>query len=258
MAEETKKDENAKSDDVTDKIDGNAASKTEELGADSETDDTETEPEEATEDSKETTDKSNSGATAKATTKAKAKAPGTKAKRKKTVATHPPFANMITSAVKALKDRNGSSRQAILKYVVANYQVGDANKAQVRVKLALRKMVADKKLVAGGTAGKKGAGSFKLPAKTETDDKSSTKPAKSKKAAGKKKAKKPSAKKPAAAAKKAPAKKAAKGLKSKKAVKKLIVKKVGAAAANKKQPPPPTPAPPKKAVTKKAAATKKK
>ena len=45
MAEETKKDENAKSDDNTEKVEGdNNAAGTEELGADSETDETETEP----------------------------------------------------------------------------------------------------------------------------------------------------------------------------------------------------------------------
>merc|ERR1712165_435841 len=79
-------------------------------------------------------------------------------------AAHPPYANMIVAAIKALKDKKGSSRQAILKYVVANNKV-EADKAAVRVKLALRKMVAAKKVVAAAAAGKKGAGSFKLPAK---------------------------------------------------------------------------------------------
>ena len=36
----------------------------------------------------------------------------------KVAAAHPPFAVMIAAAVKALKERNGSSRQAILKYVL--------------------------------------------------------------------------------------------------------------------------------------------
>merc|ERR1712130_238330 len=62
----------------------------------------------------------------------------------KKVAAHPPYANMITAAIKGLKDKKGSSRQAILKYVVANNKV-DATKAAVRVKLALRKMVVAKK-----------------------------------------------------------------------------------------------------------------
>ena len=91
-----------------------------------------------------------------------AKAP--KVKKVAKPAAHPPYANMIVAAIKALKDKKGSSRQAILKHVVANNKV-DAAKAGVRVKLALRKLVAGKKVVAAAAAGKKGAGSFKLPAK---------------------------------------------------------------------------------------------
>jgi len=143
-----------------------------------------------------------------------------KATKPKVAAAHPPYANMVAAAIKALKERNGSSRQAILKYIVANNKVGDAAKAQVRVKLALKKMVAAKKVVAGGAAGKKGAGCFKLPvaAKAEKKPKAAKKPAakKAKKPAAKKAVKKPAAKKaakkPAAkkpAAKKPAAKKAA-------------------------------------------------
>merc|ERR1712129_632427 len=115
------------------------------------------------------------------------------------------YANMIVAAIKALKDKKGSSRQAILKYVVANNKVADADKAAVRVKLALRK------LVAAAAAGKKGAGSFKLPAKEPAAKKPKAK-----------KAKKPAAKKPAA--KKAAKPKAAKAAKPK-AAKKPAAKK---------------------------------
>merc|ERR1712112_553268 len=87
-----------------------------------------------------------------------------KAAKPKVPAAHPPYAAMITTAIKKLADKKGSSRQAILKYVVANNKV-DAAKAAVRVRLALKKMVAAKKLVPAAAAGKKGAGSFKLPAK---------------------------------------------------------------------------------------------
>merc|ERR1712112_345648 len=109
-----------------------------------------------------------------------------KAAKPKVPAAHPPYAAMITAAVKGLADKKGSSRQAILKYVVANNKV-DAAKAAVRVRLALKKMVAAKKLVSAAAAGKKGAGSFKLPAKEPK--------------AKKPKAKKPKAKKPKAAMK---------------------------------------------------------
>merc|ERR1711962_1781683 len=87
-----------------------------------------------------------------------------KAAKPKVAAAHPPYAAMIKTAIKGLADKKGSSRQAILKYVVANNKV-DAAKAAVRVRPALKKMVAAKKLVSAAAAGKKGAGSFKLPAK---------------------------------------------------------------------------------------------
>merc|ERR1712153_247070 len=127
-----------------------------------------------------------------------------KAAKPKVAAAHPPYATMIAAAIKGLGDKKGSSRQAILKYVVANNKV-DAAKAAVRVRLALKKMIVAKKVVAAAAAGKKGAGSFKLPAK-EPKAKKVKKP----KA---KKVKKPAvkkAKKPKKAAKKPAAKKAAK------------------------------------------------
>merc|ERR1719206_977557 len=132
---------------------------------------------------------------------------------------------MIVAAVKALKERKGSSKAAILKYVLANYKVGDEKKASVRVKLALRKLGAAGKLVQQKGTG--ASGSFKLPkaekvakpkkvvAKKPAAKKAVKKPAAkkaAKKPAAKKAAKKPAAKKPAAkkAAKKPAAKKAAK------------------------------------------------
>ena len=36
-------------------------------------------------------------------------------------ADHPPYIEMIKAALVALKERNGSSRQAIEKYIKANY-----------------------------------------------------------------------------------------------------------------------------------------
>merc|ERR1719470_760942 len=115
-----------------------------------------------------------------------------KAAKPKVAAAHPPYATMVAAAIKGLGDKKGSSRQAILKYIVANNKV-DAAKAGVRVKLALRKMVAAKKVVAAATAGKKGAGSFKLPAKKPAKPKAAKKPAAKK--AAKKPAKKAAPKK---------------------------------------------------------------
>merc|ERR1711988_1036043 len=123
------------------------------------------------------------------------RAPKTKkvAAKPKAPAAHPPYANMIKAAIKALGDKKGSSRQAILKYVCANYKV-DAAKAASRVRIALKKLVDSKAIVAAAAAGKKGSGSFKLPAK---EPKAAKKPAK------------PKAKKPKTAAKKKVEKKAA-------------------------------------------------
>ena len=54
-------------------------------------------------------------------------------------AEHPKYIEMIVAAVGALKERKGSSRQAILKYIQANYKVTDG--ANVHVKLALKRGV---------------------------------------------------------------------------------------------------------------------
>ena len=128
-------------------------------------------------------------------------------------ADHPKYIDMITAAISALKERTGSSRQAIVKYIRANYKVGD--NADVHVKQALKRGVAS-----GALAQPKGtgaSGSFKVVKKAE--------PKKPKKVAAKKPAaKKPAAKKAAAkkpAAKKAPAKKA---VAAKKAARKATAK----------------------------------
>lgn len=115
---------------------------------------------------------------------------------KKAPADHPKYIDMITAAVTALKERNGSSRQAIVKYIKANYKVGD--NADVHIKMALKRGVASGAL--SQPKGTGASGSFKVVKKTEP---------KKKPAAKKPAAKKPAAKKPAAkkAAKKATPKK---------------------------------------------------
>ncbi|XP_066960003.1 histone H1-delta-like [Macrobrachium rosenbergii] len=147
-----------------------------------------------------------------------------KAKKPAAKPTHPPYGTMIAAAVKSLKERNGSSRQAILKYIVANYKVGDEKKAGSRLKLALKKGVTSGALKQVKGAG--ASGSFKLA-------KDDAKPAKKavKKPAAKKSPKKPAAKKPA---KKPAAKKAAKKPAAKKAAKKPAAKKPAKKPAAKK------------------------
>merc|ERR1712119_110337 len=114
----------------------------------------------------------------------------------KAPAAHPKYSEMIASAITILKDRTGSSRQAILKNICANYKV-DATKAVVQVRLALKRGVANGAFKMARASGK-GAGSYKL-GKVE----------KPKKDKGKK-LKKPAAKKPKKVAKKTAAKKAVK------------------------------------------------
>merc|ERR1711997_618080 len=113
---------------------------------------------------------------------------------------------MIAAAITTLKDRTGSSRQAILKYICANYKV-DAAKAAVQVRLALKRGVAKGALKMARASGK-GAGSYKVvKAEKPKKVKKAKKPAAKKAKKPKKAAKKPAAKK---AAKKPAAKKAAK------------------------------------------------
>ena len=163
-------------------------------------------------------------------------APAKKAAPKKP-ADHPKYIDMITAAIAALKERTGSSRQAIVKYIKANYKVGD--NADVHVKMALKRGVAS-----GALAQPKGtgaSGSFKVVKKAE--------PKKKKPAAKKPAAKKPAAKKPAAKKSGTPKKKTA-AKKSTPKKKKPAAKKASSAKKTKK--------PAKKPAAKKPAAKKAK
>merc|ERR1712018_614106 len=128
-----------------------------------------------------------------------AKSPAKKAAKPKKPAEHPPTASMVKAAIKALKERNGSSLQAIKKYIAANYKYDVVKNARF-INKALKKLSDDGVLT-------KVKGSFKLSAKAkEEKPKKAKKPKTPKKraAAKPKKAKtpkKPAAKKPAAAAK---------------------------------------------------------
>ena len=152
-----------------------------------------------------------------------------KAKKAAKPAAHPKYSVMIAAAITALKDRTGSSRQAILKYICANYKV-DAAKAAVQVRIALKRGVAKGALKMARASGK-GAGSYKV-VKVEKPKKAKKpkKPKAKKPKKAKKVAKKPAAKKPKKAAKKPAAKKAAK----KPATKKVAKKPAKKAAPKKK------------------------
>ena len=152
-----------------------------------------------------------------------------KATKPKAPAAHPKYSEMIASAITALKDRTGSSRQAILKYICANYKV-DAAKAAVQLRMALKRGV-EKGALKMARASGKGAGSYKV-VKVEKPKKAKKpkKPKAKKPKKAKKVAKKPAAKKPKKAAKKPAAKKAAK----KPATKKVAKKPAKKAAPKKK------------------------
>merc|ERR1712078_481263 len=120
---------------------------------------------------------------------------------------------MIAAAITALKDRTGSSRQAILKYICANYKV-DAAEAAVQIRMSLKRMVASGALKMARASGK-GAGCYKVVKVEKPKKVKKAKKPKAKKPAAKKATKKPAAKKA-----KKPAKKAAKKPAAKKAAKK--------------------------------------
>ena len=190
-----------------------------------------------------------SPAVEKSPKKAAAKKP---AAAKKT-AEHPKYIEMIESAIGTLKERSGSSRQAILKYIGANYKVGE--NASTHVKLALKRGVTGGALKQVKGAG--ASGSFKLaekPKKVSKKTPAAKKPVakKAKKATPKKAkkvakkvatpAKKVAVKKPAAkkvakkpAAAKKPAKKVVKKVAKKKATKKVAKKWSGFPLATNKR-----------------------
>merc|ERR1711894_705855 len=148
-----------------------------------------------------------------------AKPKAKKAIKPKVPPAHPKYSEMIKQAVTALKERGGSSRQAILKYIMKNFKVGtDESKVNTHLKMALRAGAKNNTLK--NSKGSGASGSFKLgeaakkaakPKKAKKPKAAKPKKAKTpKKAAAKPKAKKPAAKKPAAkkpAAKKPAAKK---------------------------------------------------
>ena len=169
-------------------------------------------------------------------------------------AEHPPYLEMIKAAIVALKERNGSSRQAIEKYIKANYKVGEVGS---HLKMALKRGAASGKLL--HTKGVGASGSFKVAKEEKKEKKPAKKPKKpaAKKVAKKPAAKKPAAKKPAAKKKtvtKSPSKKPKKSAAKKPAAKKPAAKKAAKKAPAKK---PAAKKPAKKSAAKKSPAKKK-
>jgi hypothetical protein len=161
---------------------------------------------------------------AAATPKKKAKSA---AKKPKTAPTHPKVSEMVNDAITSLKERGGSSLQAIKKHIGSHHKV-DLDRLTPFIKKYLKSAVASGALIQ--TKGKGASGSFKLsasgnktkePGKAKKPKKEGASPKKPKAAAAKKasKPKAKSAEKKKPAAKKPAAKKATKPKTPKKAVK---------------------------------------
>lgn len=157
----------------------------------------------------------------------------------KTKPSHPPTATMVNAAIRTLKERGGSSLQAIKKYISSTYKV-DAEKLAPFIRKYIKSAVASGKLVQ--TKGTGAAGSFKLPGGAAGGDegkKKAGKPKAAKKAASPKKEKKQPSK--AKKAKKPPttpkAPKPKKTTKSPAKPKKPVAKKVAKKPAAKKSSP---------------------
>ena len=168
---------------------------------------------------------------------------------KKPASSEQKWQELVIAAITAMKNRKGSSRQAIAKYIQATFKKDNPT----QLKICLKRMVEKGLLV--HTKGSGASGSFKL-GKIEKPAKKPAKKAAAKKPAAKKPAKKAAAKKTTGGAKKpkSPAKKAAaKPAAKKPKTPKSPAKKAAAKPAAKK---PKTPKSPKKTAAKKPAAKK--
>ena len=113
-------------------------------------------------------------------------------KKPKAKPSHPPTSEMVNTAIKTLKERGGSSLQAIKKYIAANYKV-DVEKLAPFIKKYLKSAVTAGTLIQ--TKGKGANGSFKLSAakKAEKPAKKAKKPVAKKEKKAKKPDRKPKA-----------------------------------------------------------------
>ena len=190
-----------------------------------------------------------------------------KAVAAKKPAQHPTYKEMIPEAVRTLKERNGSSRQKISKYIAANFSgLGDENSLKRNLRAGLKKLVESGTLIQ--VKGTGASGSFKLAAAAKKVP-SAKKPAATKKSSTVKKAatakpKKTTPKKKVAVVAKPKAKKVAAAKKPKaKVAKKPASAKKPAAGKPKKSPLPKKAAaaaakkPAKKTAAKKTAPKKK-
>lgn len=108
---------------------------------------------------------------APATPAKKPKSTAGAAKKPKAKPTHPKTSEMVNNAIKELKERSGSSLQAIKKYIAAQYKV-DAEKLAPFIRKYLKSAVESGALIQ--TKGKGASGSFKLESKSAAGKKPAT------------------------------------------------------------------------------------
>ncbi|CAG8621722.1 5745_t:CDS:2 [Cetraspora pellucida] len=68
-----------------------------------------------------------------------AKTSAPKTKKAASLPAHPKYEDMIRDAIVALKDRKGSSRQAIKKYILTSFKLPDNNVTNNRLRIAINK-----------------------------------------------------------------------------------------------------------------------
>ena len=76
------------------------------------------------------------------------------------------YAEMITTAIKELKEERGSSRQAIMKHMTSTSKVVPKT---FLVNKTIKKMMEEGRIIPGAPAGKRGSGSFKLKIATSSN-----------------------------------------------------------------------------------------
>ncbi|XP_075384008.1 histone H1.0 [Tenrec ecaudatus] len=86
-----------------------------------------------------------------------------KAKASKKSTDHPKYSDMIVAAIQAEKNRAGSSRQSIQKYMKSHYKVGENSDSQI--KLSIKRLVTTG--VLKQTKGVGASGSFRLAKSNE-------------------------------------------------------------------------------------------
>lgn len=121
------------------------------------------------------------------------KAKSAKPKKPKTTPQHPKVAEMVNTAISTLKERKGSSLQAIKKYIASEYKV-DVQKISPFINKYLKNSVESGILIQ--TKGKGASGSFKMASQTKETAKPKSAAPKAKKAAKPKIPKKASIKNP--------------------------------------------------------------